>query len=138
MARQRSIAVLLATAVSVPIVWIFGLVGAAATFVILNGLLALLLGFRCRSLGYRWLAVGFDRSVVAALASFGLVSMASGFAQTFADTAIRASLLKELGSDANGLLQAPLVLAGYLAGDRSWQYRQHLARDDLGCVEHGG
>lgn len=114
LARQRSLAVIVATAISVPIIWVFGLVGAAATFVILNGLLAVLLGLRCRTLGYRWLAVRLDRRVIAVLAGFGLASMASGFAQTFADTAIRASLLKQFGSDANGLVQAPLVLAGTL------------------------
>jgi len=114
LARQRSLAVLVATAISVPIVWIFGLVGAAATFVIVNGLLALLLGLRCRAIGYQWLGLRLDRRIVAVLAGFGLVSMASGFAQSFADAAIRASLLKQFGADANGLLQAPLVLAGTL------------------------
>jgi PST family polysaccharide transporter len=114
LARQRSLAVLLATAISVPVVWIFGIIGAAATFVILNGLLALLLGLRCRAIGYRWLAFRFDRSVIVVLAGFGLVSMVSGFAQSFADTAVRAALLKQYGSDVAGLLQAPLVLAGTL------------------------
>ena len=41
----------------VPLVWVFGLIGAATTFLILNALLTLLLGLRCRALGYGWLAV---------------------------------------------------------------------------------
>ena len=114
LAVQRSIAVLLATAIAVPIIWVFGLVGAAATFLILNALLTLLLGLRCRSLGYNWLAFRLNRRVIGVLAAFGLASMASGFAQTFADTAIRTSLITRFGSDANGLLQAPLVLAATL------------------------
>ena len=111
LATQRSLAVLLATMISVPVVWVFGLVGAAATFLILNALLTVLLGLRCRSLGYNWLALRLNREVISVLAAFGIASMAAGFAQTFADTAIRASLLKQFGSDANGLLQAPLVIA---------------------------
>jgi O-antigen/teichoic acid export membrane protein len=89
-------------------------VGAAASFLTLNALLTLLLGLRCRSLGYHWLAIRLNRQVIGVLMAFGLASMAAGFAQTFADTAIRASLLKQLGSEANGLVQAPLVLAGTL------------------------
>ena len=108
LATQRSLAVLIATGLCVPLVWVFGLIGAATTFLILNALLTLLLGLRCRALGYGWLAVRLDRRVIGVLAAFGLVSMIAGFAQTFADAAIRASLLKELGPDANGLLQAPL------------------------------
>ena len=116
LAAQRSIAVLIATAICVPLVWYLGLVGAAANFLILNALLTLLLGLRCRSLGYRWLAVRVDRAVVGVLAAFGLASMAAGFAQTFTDAAIRTELLKQVGADANGLLQAPLVLAATLQG----------------------
>jgi O-antigen/teichoic acid export membrane protein len=95
-------------------VWVFGLVGAAATTLLLNALLALLLGLRCRSLGYQWLAVRLNRDVIVVLLSFGLASMAAGFAATFADTAVRTSLLKQFGTDAMGLVQAPLVLAATL------------------------
>lgn len=116
LAAQRSIAVLVATALCIPLVWFFGLVGAAANFLILNALLTLLLGLRCRSLGYRWLAVRLDREVIGVLLAFGIASMVAGFAQAFTDAAIRASLLKQVGADANGLLQAPLVLAATLQG----------------------
>jgi O-antigen/teichoic acid export membrane protein len=78
LATQRSLAVLTATALCVPLVWILGLVGAGATFLILNLLLALLLGLRCRSLGYDWLAVRLNRQVIGVLAAFGLVSMVAG------------------------------------------------------------
>jgi O-antigen/teichoic acid export membrane protein len=114
LALRRSLAVLLATAACVPLVWVFGLVGAAVTTLILNALLALLLGLRCRSLGYQWLEVRLNRDVIVVLLSFGLASMAAGFAATFADTAVRASLLKQFGTDAMGLVQAPLVLAASL------------------------
>lgn len=114
LAAQRSLAVLIGTAICIPLVWIFGLVGAAANFLILNALLTLLLGLRCRSLGYNSLALRLNRGLIGVLAAFGLASMAAGFAQSFVDTAIRASLLKQFGPDANGLLQAPLVLAANL------------------------
>lgn len=116
LAAQRSIAVLIATAICIPLVWFLGLVGAAANFLILNALLTLLLGLRCRALGYSWLAIRLNRVVIGTLAGFGLASMAAGFAQTFTDAAIRAALLKQVGTDANGLLQAPLVLAATLQG----------------------
>ena len=57
MATQRSLAVIVATVMAVPLIWIFGFVGAAANFLIVNILLTLLLGLRCRSLGFDWIAV---------------------------------------------------------------------------------
>jgi antigen flippase len=60
LAVQRSVAVLLATVVSVPIVWFFGFVGAAVQFLAVNLFVTLLLGWRCRSLGYAPLAVRLD------------------------------------------------------------------------------
>ena len=110
LAVQRSVAVLLATVVSVPVVWFFGFVGAAVQFLGLNLLVTLLLGWRCRSLGYAPLAVRLDGREVLLLASFGLMSMASGFAQGVSDTAVRTQLIDMAGAAANGLLQAPYAL----------------------------
>lgn len=116
MSGQRSAAVLTATAVSVPIVWFFGSVGAAVQFLLVNGLVTLLLGLRTRRLGYRPLAFRLEPDIVLALASFGIVSMVSGFAQGMSDAAVRAALIDDAGAAANGLLQAPYVLVTTLRG----------------------
>jgi PST family polysaccharide transporter len=111
LAIQRSIAVMIATAAAVPLIWTLGVLGAAISYLLLSVVLTVLLGNRCRALGYNPLAVAFDRARVKMLASFGIVSMVVGFAQAFSDTAIRASLIADFGTTVNGLLQAPLVLA---------------------------
>jgi O-antigen/teichoic acid export membrane protein len=116
LAVRRSVAVVLATVVAVPIVWSFGFTGAAVQFFLLSAFVALLLGWRCRAIGYAPLQVALDRGTVACLASFGLVSMASSFAQGLSDTAVRASLIEAVGAKANGLLQAPYVLSLTLKG----------------------
>ena len=107
----RSVAVLFATAVAVPVVWFFGFVGAAIQYLLLSAFIAVLLGWRCRSLGYSPLLARLDRRRVSLLASFGLASMASAFAQGLSDTAVRARLIHVAGAAANGLLQAPFALA---------------------------
>jgi PST family polysaccharide transporter len=114
LAIQRSIAVMIATAAAVPIIWVLGLLGAAIGFLLLTIVLTVLLGNRCRALGYNPVAIALDRTRVQVLASFGIVSMVMGFAQAFSDTAIRASLISEYGTTVNGILQAPLVLASTL------------------------
>jgi O-antigen/teichoic acid export membrane protein len=114
LALRRSEAVLAATALAVPLVWWFGLVGTAAQAVLLSAFVALLLGSRLRELGYAPLQVRADRAELALLASFGLASLASGFALGFADTAVRGALIRTAGPAANGLLQAPFTLATLL------------------------
>jgi O-antigen/teichoic acid export membrane protein len=111
LAIRRAVAVLLATAVAVPVVWFVGFVGAAIQYLLLGAFVAVLSGARCRTLGYPPLKASLDRRVVVHLASFGLVSLAAGFAQSFADTAVRTSLINAAGAAANGLLQAPYVLS---------------------------
>ena len=111
LATRRSVAVVAATIVAVPLVWRFGLVGAALQFLLLNLLVAVLLGERCLRLGYAPLAVRLRPAVVLTLASFGAVSLASGFAQGFCDTAARRALIEAAGPSANGVLQAPYVLS---------------------------
>ncbi len=115
-ATSRSVAILLATALAVPLVWYFGLVGAAVQGLLLSVFVTTLLGWRCRALGYSPLRVRLEPALVATLASFGIVSMASGFAQVFADTAVRARLIATAGASANGILQAPYVLSELLKG----------------------
>jgi O-antigen/teichoic acid export membrane protein len=116
LATRRGAAVLLATVVAVPLVWFFGFVGAAIQFLLLALFVAALLGWRCHGIGYSPLAVALEKPVSARLASFGVVSMASGFTQAFADTAVRAALIEQAGAAANGLLQAPYMLSAVLRG----------------------
>jgi len=111
LAFGRSAAVLLATVLSVPVVWFLGVPGAAIQFFMLSAFAALLLGWRCHALGYAPAAVRLDRTLVARLATFGMVSLASAFAQNLADAAVRTSLIEKAGAAANGLLQAPYVLS---------------------------
>jgi len=116
MAVWRSVAVLLATVMSVPTVWYFGFVGAAVQFVMLSVLVSVLLGWHTRRLGYRPLAFRFDSRHVAMLASFGIISMVNAIAQSLSDTAVRAALIVEAGATANGILQASDMVASTLKG----------------------
>lgn len=116
LAIRRAIAVLLGTAIAVPLVWVFGFIGAALQSLVVSAFIATLLGVRCRELGHAPLSVRFHPAMIAQLASFGVVSLASGFAQSFTDTAIRTSLIHASGAAANGLLQAPWELAQTVKG----------------------
>lgn len=111
LAVGRGAAVLVATLIAVPVVWFFGFIGAAIQSFLLTALVAVMLGSRCRALGYSPLRVRLDQRMVAQLASFGIVSMASGFAQVLSNTAVRTHLIDAAGAAANGLLQAPLSLS---------------------------
>lgn len=116
LAVRRALAVVLATAIAIPVVWSFGFVGAAIQLMLLSVLVAVLLGARCRRLGYAPIEVRLNGAVVAQLASFGVVSLVSGFAQSFSDTVVRTHLIHVAGAGANGILQAPWVLAQTLKG----------------------
>jgi O-antigen/teichoic acid export membrane protein len=116
LAIRRAAAVLLVTVVAVPVVWVFGFAGAAVQAFLLASAGAVLLGLRCRQIGYPPLRVRLDRDVIAHLASFGVVSLAAVFVQTLADTAVRTSLIESAGPAANGLLQAPYMLSATLKG----------------------
>ncbi len=111
LAAGRSIGVLLATMLAVPIVWVLGFLGAGIQFLLLSALLALLLGLRCRQVGYAPLSVRLESPVLLQLASFGLVSLGASFASVFVDTAVRGTLIESAGAAANGLLQAPYMLS---------------------------
>ncbi len=110
-AARRSVAVLLATVVAIPVVWFFGLIGAAVQFFLLSLLVAVVLGWRCHTLGYAPLRIRLDKRVGLGLASFGIVSMASGFAQAFADAAVRSRLIETAGAAPNGILQAAFTVS---------------------------
>lgn len=116
LALRRSLAVLLATAVALPLVWFLGFIGAALQYVVLGAFVAILLGIRCRQLGYAPLRLRFDGRVMVGLASFGVASLASGFAQSFGDTVVRASLIHTVGATSNGYLQAAYVLSQTVKG----------------------
>lgn len=116
LAVRRSLAVLIATTIAIPAVWFLGFVGAAVQFVLLSVLVAVLLGARCRALGLPPLRVRLDRRIVPQLASFGLASLASGFAQSFADAAVRTRLIEISGAASNGVLQATFVLSTTMKG----------------------
>lgn len=116
LALGRSIGVLVATIVAIPVVWFLGFVGAAIQVLLLSAAVAILLGVRCRSIGYSPLRTRLDARTAASLASFGVVSMASTFAQGLADAAVRKGLIVTAGAGANGLLQAPYVLSLTLKG----------------------
>jgi O-antigen/teichoic acid export membrane protein len=85
--------------------------GAAIQLVLLSAVVAGLLGWRCHALGYPPLRVRLERKPVVYLGSFGLMSVASGFAQGLSDASVRGALIACAGATANGLLQAPYVLA---------------------------
>jgi polysaccharide transporter, PST family len=110
-AANRSLGVLVATILTVPIVWFLGFAGAGLQFLLLSAVLAVLLGRRCRTLGYAPLAVRLDGPIAWQLVTFGLASLGSSFSSVLADTAVRSSLIAHAGAEANGLLQAPYVLA---------------------------
>jgi O-antigen/teichoic acid export membrane protein len=111
LATRRSVAVVVATVFAVPLVWRFGLVGAAAQYLLLTLFVAVLLAHRCHRIGYSPFAVRLRPALLLALASFGVASLASGFAQGFCDTAARKFLIESAGPSENGLLQAPYVLS---------------------------
>jgi O-antigen/teichoic acid export membrane protein len=61
---KRSIAILVSTAVAVPLIAIFRAAGAAAQMAFGSLFLALLLGLRCRQMGYRPLAFFWTRRLL--------------------------------------------------------------------------
>src|SRR5690606_38520044 len=63
MTAGRSTALILGTLISIPLVWFFGLLGAAIQLVAQTLLIVVLLDRRCRTLGYRPWGVLFDRGV---------------------------------------------------------------------------
>lgn len=107
---RRSLALLIGTAVSVPLVWWFGLVGATTQLVILAVTNVVFLDRRCRSLGIRPWALVWDTFVLRYLAGFGLASLMAGFAQQTVDVVVRSSLIRTVDAAQNGIYQAALSI----------------------------
>jgi len=111
---RRSIAVLGATVVSIPLVWVFGPVGAALQWVAINVVLVAALGYRCAQLGYAPFQLRFDRNSATVLAAFGVAQLCVGFSQQFLDLVVRTHLITEYGASENGFYQSALLLAGQI------------------------
>jgi O-antigen/teichoic acid export membrane protein len=110
MASGRSLALVLGTALSAPLVWFFGLIGAALQFTLLTAMIVLMLDRRCRALGFRPWGLRFDRWAFAILARFGIASVIAAFATQFSDLAIRSVLVRLQGASENGVYQAALSI----------------------------
>ncbi|MCA1792047.1 MAG: hypothetical protein LC667_20010, partial [Thioalkalivibrio sp.] len=108
MTSGRSIALLLGTVASVPLVWFFGLIGAAVQFALLTGLIVLMLDRRCRTLEFRPWAVTIDRRTFVILARLGIASVIAGFATQVSDLAVRSVLVRVRDAAENGVYQAAL------------------------------
>jgi len=112
MTAGRSIAVLLATAVAIPLVWAFGLVGAALQLGCITLFLLMVLGRRCTQLGFAPFRVRWNRPAAVTLAVFGAASLVAAFAQQVGDLVVRTQLVRQFGLAENGYYQAALLLAG--------------------------
>ena len=111
LSTKRSAGVAAATAVAIPLIALFGVAGACLQSAAAALLLALLLGMRCRTIGYRPLAFAWDRRTAALLASFGAASLVIGFTNNLVDALIRGRLIAVSGMAENGLYQAALSLS---------------------------
>lgn len=106
MTAGRSRALALGTAVTLPLVWWYGLVGAAMQLTLLTALIVAFLDRRLRKLGYRPWAVAFHGPSLRLLAGFGIASLVAGFAQQAADLWVRSTLIRLLDAAQNGIYQA--------------------------------
>jgi O-antigen/teichoic acid export membrane protein len=109
---RRSVAVLAATVISTPVVWLFGPVGAAIQSVVVNLGLVAALGIRCKQLGYAPFRLRLDRQCATVLAAFGVAQLFAGFVQQFLDLVVRTHLITQYGASQNGFYQSSLLLAG--------------------------
>ena len=110
MTAGRSLALALGTATGVPIVWLFGLAGAAVQVTLLTLMILLLLDQRCRRIGFRPWALTFDPHTMRVLAGFGLASLTAGFALQLSDVLVRSALIRDTGLAQNGIYQAALSI----------------------------
>ena len=110
MTSGRSTALVVGTVASIPIVWFFGLPGAAVQLTLITATIVLLLDRRCRAIGYRPWGVRFEWTVVRFLAAFGLASLAAGFAQQLSDLFVRSLLIRSLDAAQNGIYQSALSI----------------------------
>lgn len=110
MTAGRSTALVIGTVVSIPIVWFFGLVGAAVQLTLITLVIVLLLDRRCRRIGYRPWGVRFQWTVARFLAAFGIASLVAGFSQQLADLFVRSLLIRTLDASQNGIYQSALSI----------------------------
>lgn len=108
---KRTVAVAAGTAAAFPLIACFGVAGACAQAVLASLLVAVLLGRRCRALGFRPLAMVFHRPAARLLAAFGAASLVIAFTQNSVDALVRAHLIAFAGVSANGLYQAAFALS---------------------------
>jgi O-antigen/teichoic acid export membrane protein len=116
LSTRRSIAVLVSTAIAIPLVILFGALGACIQAALGTVLLAAVLGRRCRRLGYNPLSLQWDRCTMLTLAAFGTASLVSSLANGSGDTLIRAHLIAKSGLAANGIYQAAVALSTQVTG----------------------
>lgn len=114
MTYSRSIALVAATVLSVPIVVYFGLVGAAVQVALVHGLTVLALDRRCRRIGYRPWGLAANWSVFRALAVFGVSALIYNFSQQTADLFVRAELIRSFDAAQNGYYQAAMSILNQL------------------------
>jgi O-antigen/teichoic acid export membrane protein len=107
---KRSLAVVVATVVAIPLVITFGLAGACIQTALASLFLAFLLGARCKQQGYRPLAFSWHKDAAKMLALLGVASLLSGFALNSSDTLIRGYLISHWGLAENGVYQAAVAL----------------------------
>jgi len=112
MSIKRSVAILVSTAVAVPLIALFREEGAAAQMAFGTLFLAVLLGLRCRQMGFRPLAFAWDKRIAFTLAGWGGATLISNFALSSTDTLIRGHLIATAGLAANGLYQSASLLSG--------------------------
>ncbi len=111
MTSGRSLAIIVGTVLTLPVVWFYGFIGATIQYVSLTLLIVILLGHRCYKLGYRPWSIRWHRPTAFGLAFFGVASLINGFVQTGSDLAIRTTLARQVGAAEVGLYQAALSLA---------------------------
>lgn len=110
MTAGRSLALAIGTAIGVPIVWFFGLAGAAAQMTLLTLTILVLLDRRCRRIGFRPWALAFDLASLRVLVGFGVASLTAGFALQFSDVVVRSALIRSTDLAQNGIYQAALSI----------------------------
>lgn len=111
MTAGRSTALILGTLISIPLVWFFGLLGAAIQLVAQTLLIVVLLDRRCRTLGYRPWGVLFDRGVFFILAKLGAASIVAGVGTQLSDLTARSMLVRVRDVTEGGIYQAALSLS---------------------------
>ena len=116
MARSRGVAVVSATLISLPLIIVWGLVGAVISAMLIAAFTAVALAVRLHALGYSPLRFRWASPAVKPLLALGLASTASAVAHGASDVVSRGITLTNVGAKANGLIQAPVSVTGLLQG----------------------